>query len=88
MRLTRLFRILAMLFWIAAVVCLLSCGWSWVRDVNAWETPYRMAWHLRLDRLLFGLDYQARHVFIGVSIMLSATLLYWSRHATRRDLSI
>lgn len=59
MRLTRLLRILALLFWIAAVVCLLSCGWSWASDVNAWETPYRMAKTLRFDWFTMMLELES-----------------------------
>lgn len=88
-RMTRLFRILALLFWLAAVVCLLSCGWSWAWDVNAWETPYRMAWRYRWDLEMGHRDFNARLIYVYCMLLACSYFKYTSDwHATRRDPSI
>lgn len=77
---TRLLRILAVLFWIAAVVCLLSCGWSWAWDVNAWETPYRMAWHLRFDLMAQNVEANRMAIPIGfLAIAGMVSSIYYER---------
>lgn len=77
---TRLLRILALLFWLAAVVCLLSCGWACARDVNAWETPYRMAWRLRFDLMAQNVEANRMAIPIGfLAIAGMVSSIYYER---------